>query len=445
MDDNEDLRDFITNQEAKSTKYSNTTAKNFVKKYMMERGDEREIEDVPPEELSKIVAFCFKNAKKANGDYYEPDCLSTYFRGLKRYLDNARYPVNICKSDIFELCREVIAAKRKSIKKQGGGSRPRATRELSDEEEDTLWKEKYFSDESPISLRNAMWWLLSLHFGFRANNEQGQLKWGDVELGYDNVEGKEFLKWKLERRTKTRNGKSGEKPRVYPTVAYATKDARCPVKYYKIYRERRPFDAREATSPFFLAIDHKHWNMGKIWFSKFPAGVNKINEVLRVAKKEFGFEGNISNHSVRKTSIGRLLDAGVSDVFVAQQHGMKNTDSLKSYKVPGQKHKVQMSNILSRQEPDSRPTDRGRSERNVQQLAPSSTIVRPEQIPPSHLEPESRPTQPSSQATISSMISSAGSFSQLKDCTFNFNFGTVGGLLPPDRPTKRRRILIRDK
>ena len=91
-------------------------------------------------------------------------------------------------SDIFELCREVIAAKQKSIKKQGGGSRPRATQELSDEEEDTLWKEKYFSDESPISLRNAMWWLLSLHFGFRVNNEQGQLKWGDVELGYENLE-----------------------------------------------------------------------------------------------------------------------------------------------------------------------------------------------------------------------------------------------------------------
>ena len=97
----------------------------------------------------------------------------------------------------------------------------------------------------------------------------------------------------------------------------------------KIYRERRPFDAHEATSPFFLAIDHKHWIMGKIWYRKFPDGVNKINEVLRVAKKEFGFGGNISNHLVRKTSIDRLLDAGMSDVF-AQQHGMKTTDSLKS-------------------------------------------------------------------------------------------------------------------
>ena len=36
----------------------------------------------------------------------------------------------------------------------------------------------------------------------------------------------EFLKWKLERRTKTRKGNAGEKPRVYSTIAYATKDAR---------------------------------------------------------------------------------------------------------------------------------------------------------------------------------------------------------------------------
>ena len=103
-----------------------------------------------------------------------------------------------------------------------------------------------------------MWWLISIHFGLRANQEQRQLKWDAIELGYDNMEDMEFLKWKLERRTKTRKGNAGEKPRVFSSIAYATKDARCPVRFYKIYRERRPFDARVKDSPFFLAIDHKN-------------------------------------------------------------------------------------------------------------------------------------------------------------------------------------------
>ena len=40
----------------------------------------------------------------------------------------------------------------------------------------------------------------------------------------------------------------------------------------------------------------------------------------------------ISNHSVRKTSIYRLLDAGVPENFVMQLSGLKNLQSLSSYK-----------------------------------------------------------------------------------------------------------------
>ena len=55
----------------------------------------------------------------------------------------------------------------------------------------------------------------------------------------------------------------------------------------------------------------------------------------------------MANHSVRKTGIGRLLDSDVPEVFVAQHSGMKNTDSLKSYKTAGVRHQIKMSNILN--------------------------------------------------------------------------------------------------
>ena len=51
------------------------------------------------------------------------------------------------------------------------------------------------------------------------------------------------------------------------------------------------------------------------------------------AKLQQGIGAKISNHSVRKTSISRLLDADIPENFVAQLSGHKSIESLQSYKV----------------------------------------------------------------------------------------------------------------
>ena len=61
---------------------------------------------------------------KKTGDPYEPDCLSTIHRGLKRYLEGINYPANILVDQDFQTSRKVLAARRKELRKQGlGGSR----------------------------------------------------------------------------------------------------------------------------------------------------------------------------------------------------------------------------------------------------------------------------------------------------------------------------------
>lgn len=56
-------------------------------------------------------------------------------------------------------------------------------------------------------------------------------------------------------------------------------------------------------------------------------------------------ELKIANHSVRKTSISRLLD-GAPENFVAQLSGHKNLQSLSSYKSASITHQRKMSDIL---------------------------------------------------------------------------------------------------
>ena len=76
----------ITAQSAKNTNYSNTTSHNFFKRGLAKLGMVRRLELIPPAELNTLISHCLKDAVKPDGKYDEPDVLSTYFRGLQRYL-----------------------------------------------------------------------------------------------------------------------------------------------------------------------------------------------------------------------------------------------------------------------------------------------------------------------------------------------------------------------
>ena len=43
--------------------------------------------------------------------------------------------------------------------------------ELSNAEEDLLFRSGQFGDGDPAALQRTVWWLLALHFGFRARDE----------------------------------------------------------------------------------------------------------------------------------------------------------------------------------------------------------------------------------------------------------------------------------
>ena len=68
-----------------------------------------------------------------------------------------------------------MAVKRKQFVKKGLGNNPNATREL-EEDVDKQFEEGY--------IQRAMWWFISLHFGFRARDESRKCCWGDVGLEF---------------------------------------------------------------------------------------------------------------------------------------------------------------------------------------------------------------------------------------------------------------------
>ena len=84
-----------------------------------------------------------------------------------------------------------------------------------------------------------------------------------------------------------------------------------------------------------------------MWYNRAPLGKNKIGEFFSKAAKNAGLPGNLTNHSVRKTCISRLMDAEAPVNYVAQLSGHKNLKSLDSYKTASDELQGKMSLVLS--------------------------------------------------------------------------------------------------
>ncbi|CAH3143961.1 unnamed protein product, partial [Porites lobata] len=221
-------------QKSANTNKKTATDMNTFLRYMeansMKNG---KIESLPAPELDHLLSkFCL-NARKKNGEEYEPAKVSSFQRSIQRYLSEKKYPFNILKDNEFEKSRKVLAAKRKSL-----------------------------------------------------------------------------------RGTKTRHGQERGHQRAFQPKIYATNTASCLVSFYKKFRSHRPVQNERTRIIILLGGTPRKNEMGKF---------------LSTAAKNAGLhkEGKkVTNHSVRKPCISRLLDADVPENFVAQLSGHKSSESL---------------------------------------------------------------------------------------------------------------------
>ncbi|CAH3165359.1 unnamed protein product [Porites lobata] len=160
-------------------------------------------------------------------------------------------PFNILKDDAFSRSRRILAAKRKSLVKEGRGNKPNASCELTDEEEAKLFEAGKFGNHNPLALQRTLLWFLSMQFGFRARDESRKLCWGDIVLDVDAVTGREVLVWTAERGSKTSQGLKRGHQRQFCPKPFATGTNRCPVLYYNLFKAR---------------LNHQTWRQSQVWY-----------------------------------------------------------------------------------------------------------------------------------------------------------------------------------
>ena len=131
---------------------------NTLLRYIEANGMKNEkIESLPASELDHLLSKFFLNARKQNGEEYEPATVSSFQRSIQRYLSEKKYPFNILKGNEFQNSRKVLAAKRKSlVHEHGKGNKPQAAQAIHEDEEDTarcpVSFYKKFSSQRPVEM-----------------------------------------------------------------------------------------------------------------------------------------------------------------------------------------------------------------------------------------------------------------------------------------------------
>ena len=97
-----------------------------------------DITDIPAPDLDKLLWSFFKDLRKKDDSDYGPDTVSSFQKSNQRHFSEQKLPFNILKDDAFSRSRSVLAAKRKSLVKEGRGNKPNASCELTKKKRGSL-------------------------------------------------------------------------------------------------------------------------------------------------------------------------------------------------------------------------------------------------------------------------------------------------------------------
>ena len=341
------VEDFIEKNKATNTVRKTKSDLNVWYRWCAGVNEGRKLEELTPSELNHLMGHFFISVKKKNGEEYEPGSLTSYQRSIDRYLRDAGREISILTDREFEGSRRALEAKRKDLRREGKGRRQNAAEALTEGDEKCLWESGQLGDDNPHTLIHTIWYLCTMHFGWRGVDEHRRVCYGDFELGCDD-EGVEFVQFKVERGTKTRTGCEGQQERAFNPRMYAHGGENCPVNLFKTYISHRPPHTTKDDSPFYLKPANIVSTRSNIWYKNQPVGINSLKKYMKTMTENAGISGKkTTNHSTRKTMITKLVQNDTNPLHVAQLTGHKNIKSLDSYSVASKKQQRDMSHLIS--------------------------------------------------------------------------------------------------
>ena len=319
---------FIEAQKKTSTINATKQHINIVNRYLLDEHNEmREIQDINAEELDNYLSQFFVVLKKQNGTDYEPASIDCFKASIERTLKDNYYPWSIINDREFTRTRASINAKKIHLKKLGLGRKRLAAEPISPDDEEKLLA----GQDTPTELQFSIFYAFTKGFGLRGRDEHRNMRFGDVQVK-TTTDGVQFLELS-ERNSKTMDGTKKDDYRQTTPKIFATKTINCPVELFGKFIERRPACTLLPDSPMYLTPIPQS-RIGKetsVWYYRSPMGINTLGNLVKEMCNKRGIQGHITNHSIRKTCVKSLSDAGIQAHKIIKITGHKNVQSLQHY------------------------------------------------------------------------------------------------------------------
>ncbi len=114
----DDISTFCDEQEnkntAKKTAYDIGIFKEFLAIY--NSTEDREIQDIPPEELQPIIKNFILSVRKQNGKEYEPSSVKAFVQSIDHYLRKNHYASSVLNDRVFYDVQDTLKKKQKQLK-----------------------------------------------------------------------------------------------------------------------------------------------------------------------------------------------------------------------------------------------------------------------------------------------------------------------------------------
>ena len=330
-----------------TTHSTNTWVRRSESWYSQQPRQQAKLEEIPVQELDRVLQEFYCHIRKQNGDEYEPDSLRTMLAALDRHLSGCGCSYSIIKDREFKESRLVLNGKAIQLRENGKGKKSKKADPLTAEEEEILWNTGVLGGNNPKSLNHTVFYIISQHFGTRGRQEHHQIRVEHLRFVCNAQTGvTEFIEWE-EGLTKTQQGGLVKQQRRLKQKVFATGDSRCPVQFIQKLISKRPAPLKTSGPLYLQPLKHPCEHQ---WYSVQPVGINQVDKYMKdmaaMAKLDTTNK-NFTNHSIRKTTVCKLQKAGISNDKIAAITGHMNEQSLRDYASADLDDHRKLSNVLS--------------------------------------------------------------------------------------------------
>ena len=102
----EEFQKYVLQQKPANTKVKTQSDMKAWKRFCLQEDENRELSDIPADELNLLLCKFFKTVKKLDDTEYEPVSLTCFQRSLQRSLNERGSDMNIIDGDKFKLSRK---------------------------------------------------------------------------------------------------------------------------------------------------------------------------------------------------------------------------------------------------------------------------------------------------------------------------------------------------